>query len=189
MNCGISSASANALRVLLNQSNDPTDESNRDGYTGNAVGLIAGGAREANCFAPNAYRCVIAKRRGFVRIALEAGASLVPVISFGENNVYKAIDCQNFSPPIKRLIAKYINKNHLILNGRGFFQYSFGIVPVRSPVVTVVGGAINLKKTPNPSIEEIERVHKDFCTKLTELFETHKIKYVENYENVHLEII
>jgi len=31
---------------------------------------------------------VLAKRKGFVRVALEAGASLVPVIFFGENDLY-----------------------------------------------------------------------------------------------------
>lgn len=56
---GLSAATENALKKLLTQSNDPTDRSNRDGYTGNAVALIAGGAREAMAFLPNTYKCAI----------------------------------------------------------------------------------------------------------------------------------
>lgn len=56
---GLSAATENALKILLTQSNDPTDRSNRDGYTGNAVALIAGGAWEAMAFVPNTYKCAI----------------------------------------------------------------------------------------------------------------------------------
>lgn len=38
---------------------------------------------------------VLAKRKGFVRIALQTGAKLVPVIGFGENDLY---DTQEPSP-------------------------------------------------------------------------------------------
>ena len=31
---------------------------------------------------------VLQRRRGFVRLALQAGADLVPVIAFGENEMY-----------------------------------------------------------------------------------------------------
>lgn len=189
LNCGACSASENSIRILLNQSTDAADESNRDGFSGNAVGLVVGGVREAQVFAPNTYRFVVAKRRGYARVALETGASLVPAISFGENNVYRTINCQNWHPTIRDFIQKHVNKNLLLLSGRGIFQYNFGLLPIRHPVTTVIGAPIHLKKTPNPSNEEIDRIHEQFCTQLKELFETNKSKYVENHENVHLEII
>lgn len=189
LNCGAISASEKSLKAVLNQSRDPKDKTNCDGFTANAVGLVVGGVREAQVFAPNTYKFVCAKRRGFARVGLETGASLVPAISFGENDVYRTINCKNWNPIIRNFIEKHINKHLLLLCGRGLFQYNFGMLPIRHPVTTVVGAPIHLEKTPNPSTEEIDRVHELFCTQLKELFETHKSKYVKNYENVHLEII
>lgn len=40
------------------------------------------------CMALAAFVQVLSKRKGFVRIALQTGAKLVPVIGFGENDLY-----------------------------------------------------------------------------------------------------
>ena len=56
--------------------------------------------RSAVCRAPSvragnvSFCCSITRRRlgvtqGFVRIAVKTGASLVPVLSFGENNIFQ----------------------------------------------------------------------------------------------------
>lgn len=191
LNTGFHSASANSLKALLNQSNDPTDKSNNDGYTSNAAVLVVGGAREAFLTRPNAYQCFLKNRKGFARIALQTGTSLVPVISFGENNLYERIDYKSGS--LIRFIQDtllqytYMVPNHY--NGRGYLQYNVGILPRRHPITTVIGAPIEVKNSPNPSDEEINKTHALFCERLIELFETHKSKYVENFDNVQLELV
>ncbi|XP_037036414.1 diacylglycerol O-acyltransferase 2-like protein 6 [Bradysia coprophila] len=88
LSLGKSTVSAASLTALLTQSNDPRDPSNRDGCTASAVGLIVGGEREQRIAANDTYKFVLKNRKGFVRIALKTGASLVPAISFGENNTF-----------------------------------------------------------------------------------------------------
>lgn len=67
-------------------------------------------------------------------------APLVPVIAFGETDLYD----QLYSPEgtlfrrLQNSVRKYIGLAPIIFSGRGFFQYSFGLIPNRSPV-TVVG--------------------------------------------------
>lgn len=191
LSLGICSASANSLNALLNQSNDPTDTTNRDGYTSNAAVLVVGGAREAFQTQPNAYKCVLKNRKGFARIALQTGASLVPVISFGENKLYELIDYKPGS--WIRLIQdtfrrfSYIVPTHY--NGRGYLQYNFGLLPRRKPITMVVGAPIHVQKVSNPTEDELNQMHALFCTRLNELFEKHKSKYVKNFDEVHLEII
>lgn len=191
LNCGFCSASENSLNILLNQSNDPSDTSNSDGFTSNAAVLVVGGAREAFHTQHNAYKCILKNRRGFIRLALQAGASLVPVISFGETNLYELIDYKpgTWIRCIQDIFKRYTYIVPIHFNGRGYLQYNFGLLPKRHPITTVVGAPIHIKKINHPSKDELNRLHAIFCKRLTELFETHKSKYVKNFEKIHLEII
>lgn len=189
LNCGFCSASENALTTLLNQSNNPNDETNRDGYTSNGVGLIVGGVPEAFHTYPNSYKCYLKKRRGFVRVALQTGATLVPAISYGENNVYDIVQYNSGSclRMIQDTFKRLANIKHFV--GSGIFQFKFGLLPKRHPITIVIGAPIHLRKTTNPGKDEINQIHKYFCKQLNQLFESHKSKYVEDSENVCLEII
>ena len=66
-----------------------TNSSSRTNGTGCAAILIIGGAEEVYEAHPGSYRLVLRNRKGFVRKALQHGADLVPVFSFGENELFK----------------------------------------------------------------------------------------------------
>lgn len=55
---------------------------------GSGILLAAGGAEESLLAEPGTMGLVLAKRKGFVKVALRTGARLVPVIGFGENELY-----------------------------------------------------------------------------------------------------
>ena len=55
--------------------------------TGRAIIIVVGGAHEALDARPGSYRLTLLDRKGFVRKAMQHGADLVPVFSFGENEV------------------------------------------------------------------------------------------------------
>lgn len=191
LNWGMCSASANSLNTLLTQSNDPKNESNQDGYTSNAPVLLVGGAQEALSAFPNQYKFILKNRKGFIKIALKTGAPLVPAISFGENNIFEQV---HHSPgsmvrTIQDTVKKHTKFAPVHLVGRGFFQYNIGFIPRRHPITTVIGAPIHVKKNHNPHNAEIDEIHATFCKHLTELFETHKSKYIENHENIRIEII
>ncbi|XP_018054293.1 PREDICTED: 2-acylglycerol O-acyltransferase 2-B-like [Atta colombica] len=116
--------------------------------------------------------------------------ALVPVFSFGETDLYNQI----YSPEgstlrrIQNYIRNLIGLAPIVFSGRGFFQYSFGLIPKRLPVTVVVGSPIELPKIDEPTTEQINEYHEKFMKSLVELFETQKYNYIKNAENVTLEL-
>lgn len=146
---------------------------------GHVVALVVGGAAEALLSRHNQYRILIKKRKGFCRLALKHGSPLVPVFAFGEHVVYD----QLHSEPGSRLhrfqeaLRKHIGMAPVVIRGRGLFQYTFGLLPHRSPVAVVVGEPLEVEAVPNPSREQVEALHERFCEALRTLYDRHKEKY------------
>lgn len=112
---------------------------------GRALALMVGGAQEAFYTKPGRYQIHLLKRKGFVRIALQTGCSIVPVITFNEPELYDQITASDGS--VFRKVQEFLKNATgiapVIFSGRGLFQYSFGIVPHRKPLF-VVGKNINM---------------------------------------------
>ncbi|XP_074652511.1 2-acylglycerol O-acyltransferase 2-like isoform X1 [Tubulanus polymorphus] len=154
------------------------------GPKGRALGLIVGGALEALEAHAGHYRLKILDRKGFIKIALRNGASLIPVVSFGENNIYEQVA----NPPGSRLrnfqlwMTRLLGFSPPIFYGRGVFQYSFGILPRRRPVNTVVGRPIDVAQIKEPSLEDIDKLQRRYLDELLALFEKYKVQYGETPE-------
>ncbi|KAF1763020.1 hypothetical protein GCK72_011285 [Caenorhabditis remanei] len=143
---------------------------------GRAIVLVVGGAAESLDAHPGKHELTLLSRKGFVREALLTGAQLVPVYSFGENDVFE----QAANPPGSRLrkwqdtLRKSMGMSLPIVKGRGYLQYSFGFLPLRRPINTVIGAPIHVEKMENPTKERIDELHEEYVKKLTELFEKYK---------------
>uniref|UniRef100_A0A8C3VPU2 Acyltransferase n=1 Tax=Catagonus wagneri TaxID=51154 RepID=A0A8C3VPU2_9CETA len=155
---------------------------------GNLLGIIIGGSQEALNARPGAYTLKLRNRKGFIRLALRHGAALVPVFSFGENDLFDQVE----NPPGSRLrwcqdrLQRIMGISLPLFHGCGVFQDSFGVLPYRRPITTVVGTPIEVQKTPSPSQEEVDRLHQRYMEELSKLFEAHKLKY-NVPSNQHLE--
>ncbi|CAM4929459.1 unnamed protein product [Rotaria socialis] len=88
---------------------------------GNALVIIIGGRREVWLTRNNTMILYLKSRKGFIQLALKYGASIVPVISFGENELYE-----------RRTFFG------LIPNGIPWGLLFMGYIPFRRQVVTVV---------------------------------------------------
>ncbi|XP_039428745.1 2-acylglycerol O-acyltransferase 2-A-like isoform X2 [Culex pipiens pallens] len=188
LNWGLGSCASASVKHMLTASNNPNHPANHDGFTSNAVVLVVGGAAESLHCRPNNFQLVLKKRKGFCKIALETGASLVPVLHFGELDLFD----QPPNPPGSPLrnFQEWIKNTTGIapaaFRGVGFLQNTYGIIPRPKPLNAVIGRPIEMGKIEKPTQADVDKLHERFCKELTELFEENKPKYVENYKNVKL---
>ncbi|KXN64613.1 diacylglycerol acyltransferase [Conidiobolus coronatus NRRL 28638] len=146
---------------------------------GNSVGLSIGGAAEIVYSVPNAAKLIIKNRFGFVRIALETGADLVPVYSFGENDTYNQhpIDQSSKFYRVNKAFYKRTNAVFPKLSGRGILPNTKGIFPNNAPIRIVVGKPIKVEKNPNPTDEQIRDLHDKYCSELIALYNEYKDEF------------
>ncbi|KAM8899855.1 2-acylglycerol O-acyltransferase 2-A [Spinachia spinachia] len=146
---------------------------------GNVAVIAVGGAPEALDARPGALTLQVLNRKGFIKLALKHGAQLVPVFSFGENELFDQMENPSGSPlrKLQNRLQSILGVAMPLFHARGVFQYSFGLIPYRKPIHTVVGKPIAVVQTPSPSSEDIEMLHRLYMQNLTELFEHHKRNY------------
>ncbi|KAI6237595.1 Acyltransferase [Aphelenchoides besseyi] len=165
---GIISASAKSISYVLKQPKG-----------GNVVCLVVGGAEEALDAHSNCFNLYLRNRKGFVRVALQNGASLIPCFSFGENEIFNQVANEK-GTRLRELQTKFkqwMGFSPVIFHGRGLFNKWFGLVPYRRRLMTVVGSPINLDQIDDPTQEQIDKVHSEYIEKLNALFEEHKKDY------------
>ncbi|XP_040282406.1 2-acylglycerol O-acyltransferase 2 [Bufo bufo] len=162
----------------------------RQKKSGTALVIAVGGAPEALDARPGACTILLKNRKGFIRLAIENGAHLVPAFSFGENDLFDQVDNPRGSllRAIQQKLQKVMGVALPLFHARGVFQYSFGLIPYRKPINTVVGKPIPVTENPHPSKEEVDLLHKLYTEKLSELFEENKAHYNVPAER-HLTIV
>ncbi|XP_023346005.1 2-acylglycerol O-acyltransferase 1 [Eurytemora carolleeae] len=134
--------------------------------------IVVGGAEESMFASQTQVSLVLNKRKGFIKIALQHGAQLVPTFSFGEAYIYNIRSTQpgTWIYTLQEKFKNMVGFAPVLFMGRGLFQYSFGLIPHRKPVNIVVGEPIQVKQVPNPSREDIEVLHAKYKEALLDLY-------------------
>ncbi|GMR40703.1 hypothetical protein PMAYCL1PPCAC_10898 [Pristionchus mayeri] len=147
---------------------------------GQALAIAIGGLNEAIVSAPGQYFLKLKNRKGFVKIALSEGADLVPMLHFGENETYNAVEgiCPIRLRNMQARLLQTFGFCPPLLVGKSLLGLRWGgLVPKKTRMATVIGGPIRVEKSANPTAEEVDELHKRYCDKLICLFETHKANY------------
>ncbi|CCF44371.1 diacylglycerol O-acyltransferase 2B [Colletotrichum higginsianum] len=148
---------------------------------GRAVTIVVGGARESLEAQPGTLRLILKGRKGFIKMALRTGADLVPVLGFGENDLYDQLSprthpwVHNFQMFVLRVFKFTLPALH----GRGILNYDVGMMPYRRPLNIVVGKPIKMTTSPTaqPSQEEIDRYHGLYVAELQTIWDTYKDQF------------
>lgn len=131
-------------------------------HDGHSISLSLGGMRE---MLGDSY--IVRKRRGIFKMALETGTPIVPVLSFGEQQLFSLVPVY---APIQKWLEPYdicicIPTFHSILTWLGMLQY-----PLKDPITSVVGAPIPVKQILEPTEDDIAALRTTYIEALTELF-------------------
>ncbi|XP_071772731.1 2-acylglycerol O-acyltransferase 3b [Centroberyx gerrardi] len=139
---------------------------------GNAVVIVIGGAAESLASSPGVNTVVMRQRKGFVRVALEFGADLVPIYSFGENELFRQVIFSEGSigRKLQDLFKKIMGFAPCLFVGE-----RLAWLPYRTPITTVVGSPISVPKRVLPTEEEVDHYHGLYMEALSKLFHEHKV--------------
>lgn len=146
---------------------------------GRGVTIVIGGARESLEAQPGQMRLILKERKGFVKIAVRTGADLVPVLAFGENNLYDQLRPKEH-PVVHRLqmfVLKVWKFTLPFLHGRGIFNYDVGLMPYRRPLNVVVGAPIKVTQAAAVDQAEINRLHDLYVAELQKLWDRYKDEF------------
>ncbi|KAF4207017.1 hypothetical protein CNMCM8927_004112 [Aspergillus lentulus] len=153
---------------------------------GRAITITVGGSREYNIARPGTMGVVIRIRKGFVRVAVETGADLVPVIAFGENELF---DCVNVSSStVLGLVARVWEwaVGHKVAFSTGRFNI---FCPHRRPVNVVVGNPIAVTQQRwDPDQKYIDQLHGEYIKALEKLWDNWRDTFVVD-RSVRFEVV
>lgn len=147
--------------------------------SGKSVVIVPGGAEESLLSRPSELAIIIENRKGFIKVAVDQGVPLVPVLSVGENLLYKQMRLtpgglgENLVRKFKKLTGFVVPP----VSGRGIFQESFGLLPHRREIVMVVGEPIFVERLQrnDPAFDSmVNYYHKEFMLQLERLYALHR---------------
>lgn len=113
----------------------------------------------------------IQRRKGFIRLALETGALLVPIYCFGHTQLFDVF-------PNKHHWSWLVDLSRRIRFSIVFFlgHVYFPPLPRREPITIVIGRPYQLPLIPEPTEEEVDKVHAQYIERLRDLYERHAAK-------------
>ncbi|KAH8815201.1 diacylglycerol acyltransferase-domain-containing protein [Xylogone sp. PMI_703] len=167
---GLASVSRESCENLLSRGGP-----NKEGM-GRAITIVIGGARESLDAQPYTMKLVLRCRKGFVKMGIRCGADLVPVLAFGENDLYDQyqVDEHPYIHQFQMMVKKFLGFTVPLFHARGVFNYDVGLMPYRRPINIVVGRPVKVVQSSKPSPEEVDRVHSEYVAELQRLWDLWK---------------
>lgn len=145
------------------------------------VMLVPGGQKEMRWVHgqdPNKFT-FYTKHQGFVRLALQNGVALVPVLSFGENDILHNVHWPKLQAWTYRRIGVALP---MYPHGRWYSP-----IPNRVKVTVVFGEPIEMPTIPEPTKEQVDMYHRQYYEAVRQLFEATKAE--AGYPDAVLELV
>eukprot|EP01134_Creolimax_fragrantissima_P004113 CFRG4113T1 len=140
---------------------------------GSSCVIPLGGAAESLDAHPGTFDLTLADRKGFIRVAMKNGCSIVPCFGFGETDLYTQKDNPRGSD--RRILQSKIQDTI------GFAPVMLTstklLMPFHKSVTVVTGEPIHIPMIQHPTIEEVNMYHQQYIAGLKKVFDSKKDEY------------
>ncbi|CAK0786261.1 hypothetical protein CVIRNUC_009474 [Coccomyxa viridis] len=110
---------------------------------------------------PEREEAYLTRRKGFVKLAIQGGADLVPVYHLGQTQLLTFWGTESISRSWRMSV--------------GLFWGAYGLpLPRKSQIISLVGAPIPVQQVENPTQEQIDELHAKFTVALQKLFDNNK---------------
>ncbi|RJE23281.1 diacylglycerol o-acyltransferase [Aspergillus sclerotialis] len=149
--------------------------------TGRAITIVIGGARESLNAQPHTMRLILKRRKGFIKLAIRTGADLVPVLAFGENDLYEQVrsDQHPLIHKVQMLVKHTMGFTIPLFHARGIFNYDVGLMPYRRPLNIVVGRPIRVVQE-----QDRDKVNDEYINELHTRYKQELVRLWEQWKDV-----
>ena len=142
-----------------------------------SVSISLGGIDEMGRLKHKQLELVIRKRKGIFRIALETGSPIVPVLTYGENELFPETD-NAFLVYINKQLYKHLKIRLPFLSFESMNNWLKLTTQSLDPIYTYTGRPIHVKKIENPTPRQIDILRRVYIQRVRELFkETNNGEY------------
>ncbi|PRP86074.1 hypothetical protein PROFUN_03061 [Planoprotostelium fungivorum] len=178
LSLGILPVSEESIRYVL----EKTGVHGREKGKASAIIDVVGGSAESLDVQPGRARLTLKKRTGFARIAIETGSDLVPVFTFGENEMFYQVDNPRGSwlRFIQETLKTLIGMSPTLFWGVSIKGPDWGFLPMQVPLTSVVGRPIKVQKMEKATDEAIENLKAQYIRELKALYDRHKDTYAKD---------
>ena len=132
-----------------------------------AIGL--GGVEEMSKVNGKNLEFIIRKRKGIFKIALETGSPIVPVISYGENEMFPETE-NTFLKEVNSMLYQLFKCKLPFPSFRSAYNWTRIMREPLEPIHTYTGKPIHVKKIDEPTEKHIKALRDIYIDRLEELF-------------------
>ena len=149
----------------------PSDEySIRDTLQTESISITLGGVDEMRRSSPKDLQLVVRKRRGIFKIALEMGVPIVPILTYGEQEIFPESDL-GILKMYNELMYDWFRFRLPFPTLNSVINWTRLSQTALEPIVSYTGKPIRTKKISNPTERQIKKLRDLYIQRLQELFD------------------
>lgn len=149
----------------------PSDEySIRDTLQTESISITLGGVDEMRRSSPKDLQLVVRKRRGIFKIALEMGVPIVPILTYGEQEIFPESDL-GILKMYNELMYEWFRFRIPFPTVNSVINWSRLSQTALEPIVSYTGKPIRTKKILNPTEQQIKKLRDLYIQRLQDLFD------------------